>query len=88
LENQQTWREEHSDLKESLETMEKKIWNIWKKSVRDVIFRVSFSRTFSTQKKSFSSQNLFFTSFIIFLNLLRQGVSTTCAEKIKSTDRP
>jgi hypothetical protein len=30
LENPQTWREENSDLKESLETM-KKIWNIWKK---------------------------------------------------------
>jgi hypothetical protein len=31
LENQQTWREENSDLKESLETMKKKIWNTWKK---------------------------------------------------------
>jgi hypothetical protein len=31
LENQQTWREENSDLKESLENIEKKIWNIWKK---------------------------------------------------------
>jgi hypothetical protein len=30
LENQQTWRE-HFDLKESLETMKKKIWNIRKK---------------------------------------------------------
>jgi hypothetical protein len=28
LENQQTWRKENSDLKESLETMKKTIWNI------------------------------------------------------------
>jgi hypothetical protein len=31
LENQQTWREKNSDLKDSLETMKKKRWNIWKK---------------------------------------------------------
>ena len=31
MENQQTWREENSDLKESLENIEKKIWNIGKK---------------------------------------------------------
>jgi hypothetical protein len=33
LENQQTWREEHSDLKESLETMKKDMEHTEEKNV-------------------------------------------------------